>query len=165
MAPQDRESYHGGMFDLALDVRRIPVVLPSASEGPLEAVVFLPFVDPPGSPGLIGRLNDKDAFVPVMVDDKIRLLAKASIAMLACREAPPELSEIERFLARTQALRVRLRGGASVSGTASVFLPDDRSRLSDFLNLPERFFHLATESGTVIVNKDWIESVEPVEAT
>jgi hypothetical protein len=152
------------MLDLALDVRRIPVRLPSGPDGPVEAVLFLAPPDPRGSQGLLGRLNDPDSFVPASMDGKIKLLAKSSLAMFACLEPLEELSELEEFQASSANMRVRLRGGAVVTGLVRLLLPGDRKRPLDFLNLPERFFPLVTESGTVVVNKDWIESVEPSDA-
>jgi len=151
------------MIDFALDVRRIPVRLPAGPEGPVDAFLFLPPTDPRGAQGLLGRLNDADGFVPASVDGAIRLLSKASLAMFACLVPLDELSEFEEFQARPHDLRVRLRGGSVVSGTVRVLLPVDRLRLLDFLNEKDRFFALATESGTVVVNKDWIECVEPLE--
>jgi hypothetical protein len=151
------------MIDFALDVRRIPVQLPAGPEGPAEAFLFLPPTDPRGARGLLGRLNDADGFVPASVGGTIRLLAKASLAMFACLAPLDELSDFEELQARPHDLRVRLRGGAEVSGTVRALLPSDRLRLLDFLNEKERFFALATESATVVVNKDWIESVEPLD--
>jgi len=153
------------MLDLALDVRRIPVRLPAGPDGPVEAVLFLAPPDPRGSQGLLGRLNDPDAFVPASIDGRIKLLAKSSIAMFACLEPLEELSELEELQASSAVMRVRLRGGAMVAGLVRLLLPGDHRRPLDFLNLPERFFPLVTESGTVVVNKDWIESVEPSDAS
>jgi hypothetical protein len=151
------------MAELALDVRRVPVRFPSGPEGPVDAAFFLPPTDPRGAQGLLGRLNDADAFLPVSVSGGIRLWAKSAIAMFASVEPLEELSELESFQARPCALRVRLRGGALVTGTVYVVLPADRPRLLDFLNEKDRFFALATDSGVVVVNKDWIESVEPLD--
>jgi len=149
------------MLDLAVDVHRIPVRIPSATQGPMEAILFLPPPDPRGQQGLVGRLNDSDAFVPASIEGSIRLLAKASLQMLACSEPLPEMLELEEFGASPVGLRVRLRGGAEVSGTVRILLPDDRRRLLDFLNHSDRFFPMATESGVVVINKDWVDSVEP----
>jgi hypothetical protein len=151
------------MLNLTLNVRRIPVRLPAGPDGLVEAVLFLAPPDPRGSQGLLGRLNDHDGFVPASIDGKIKLLAKSSMAMLACLEPLDELSELEEFQASSANLRVRLRGGAVVAGLVRVLLPGDRQRPLDFLNHPDRFFPLVTEFGTVVVNKDWIESVEQLE--
>lgn len=151
------------MIDFALDVRQIPVRLPAGPDGPVDAQLFLPPTDPRGAQGLLGRLNDADGFIPASIGGTIRLVAKSSVAMFACMEPLEELSELEEFQARTRGLRVRLRGGAEVSGVVRILLPADRLRLLDFLNESERFFSLSTESGTVVVNKDWIESVEPMD--
>jgi len=150
------------MLDLAVDVHRIPVRIPAGPQGPLEAILFLPPPDPRGQQGLVGRLNDDDAFVPASIAGSIRLLSKGSLPMLACSEPLPEMIELEEFGASPVALCIRLRGGAEVSGTVRILLPNDKRRLLDFLNHPDRFFPMATDSGTVVINKDWIDSVEPV---
>lgn len=152
------------MLDFALDVRRIAVRLPTGPNGPVDAVLFLAPPDPRGSQGLLGRLNDQDAFIPASIEGKIVLLAKASMAMLACLEPLEELSELEEFHASSANLSFRLRGGAVVAGLVRVLLPGDRRRPLDFLNHPDRFFPLTTDSGTMVVNKDWIESAEPLES-
>jgi hypothetical protein len=149
------------MLDLAVDVRRITVRLLAGLQGPVEAVLFLPPSDPRGPSGLLGRLNDDDAFVPASIDGSIRLLAKSALPLIGCPEPLPEIAEFDELGASRMDLRLRMRGGAEVSGTIRVLLPDDRRRLSDFLNHEDRFFALSTESGDVVANKDWIESVEP----
>lgn len=47
----------------------------------------------------------------------------------------------------------------------AILLPELRERPLDFLNQNERFFALSTPAGTVVVNKDWVEFVEPAEKT
>ena len=151
------------MLDLALDVRRITVNLLGGTATPREVVLFLPPTDPRGPSGLLGRLNDGDAFLPASVDGAIQLLSKASLAAVAPISPLPEDSESEAFAAPSAELLVRLRGGIAFSGSVALVLPQDKKRLLDFLNRPERFFPMATPSGNVFVNRGWIEAVEPRE--
>lgn len=151
------------MMYLALDVRTISAQVATEPEGETDAIVFLPSADPPGSHGLLGRLNDSDRFVPLRVDDKIRLISKPAIRTLSLRATLPEIAELVQLGAKDVPLRIRLRGGATIEGSVAILLPELRERPLDFLNQNELFFALTTSEGTLVVNKDWIEFVEPAE--
>lgn len=148
---------------LAVDVRTISARIFPGADAPSDADVFLPAAEPPGAHGLLGRMNDPDRFVPIRVDSSIRLMAKASIATLTVGFVLPEIQELDELGARDVPLRIRLRDGRSLEGTAAILLPELRGRPLDFLNLSERFFALCAAGGTVVVNKDWVEFVEPAE--
>lgn len=151
------------MIDLAVDVRRLAVRIPRGPRAPLQAELFLPPPDPRGPAGLLGRLNDRDAFVPVSAEGSILLLSKASLPLLECAGPMPELADLDEVAAERIRLLVRLRDGTEVVGTVRAVLPVDRRRLLDFLNHPDRFFAMESDTGIVVVNKAWIESVEPRE--
>lgn len=153
------------MTDFALDVRTIPAQIMTGSEPESDSVIFLPTADPPGAHGLLGRMNDHDRFFPARVGGSIRLLAKASIRTLSVGFVLPEIAEIAALGAKDVHLRIRLREGEAIEGSVAILLPELRERPLDFLNQNERFFALSTPSGTVVVNKDWVEFVEPAEKT
>lgn len=151
------------MMYLALDVRTISVQVATGPEAATEATVFLPTTDPPGSHGLLGRLNDSDRFLPVRVEDRIRLISKPAIRTISVGATLPEIAELVQLGAKDVPLRIRLCGGATIEGSVAILLPELRERPLDFLNQDEAFFALTTPEGTSVVNKDWIDFVEPAE--
>ena len=69
------------------------------------------------------------------------------------------------LVTREEHVQVRLIDGRLIEGRVSMELPDDMNRVSDFLNLPEEFFPLATRTGSVIVNKARIWGVRLFESS
>ncbi|HNY32662.1 MAG TPA: hypothetical protein PKO15_17390 [Fibrobacteria bacterium] len=152
------------MNDLAVDVRTIPVRIFASPDQPTDLDIFLPAADPPGAHGLLGRLNDGDRFLPMRVDGEIRLMAKTAIRALVVGFVLPEIQVLDDLGAKDVHLRIHLRDGRTMEGSAAILLPELRGRPLDFLNLEERFFALTSLGGTVVVNKDWVEFVEPAES-
>jgi hypothetical protein len=146
-----------------LDVRTIPVQVRTESDIASDAVVFLPFAEPPGAHGLLGRMNDPDRFVPTRTGESIRLLAKRTIRTLSVGFELPEITELSDLGAKAVHLRIHLSEGVLVEGSVAILLPELRERPLDFLNQAEPFFALSTPEGTIVVNKDWVDFVEPAE--
>lgn len=111
---------------------------------------------------MLERLNGPESFLPFRWDGDIHLVARSSIRYLAIRALPPEDPERPDRFADPLRLKLRLRNGTDLSGEVHVLLPTLHNRLSDFLNLDERFFALSEKDEVAVVNKDWIESVEPM---
>lgn len=146
---------------LSMDIHELPVGLHLAGREPVRAVLFLHSHGPHGQEGMLERLNGPESFLPFRWDDRIHLVARSSILYLENRETPSENPDLPDRLAAPLRLGLRLRNGTPLSGEVQVLLPTLRNRLSDFLNQKERFFALSSKEGVVVVNKDWIESVEP----
>jgi hypothetical protein len=147
---------------LSMDIHELPVRLHLVSEEPIGATLFLHSHGPRGQEGMLERLNGAESFLPFRWDDRIHLVARSSIVYLQSQDPSPENPDLPDQLADPLRLGLRLRNGAALSGEVHVFLPTHRNRLSDFLNLKECFFALSGKDGVVVVNKDWIESVEPL---
>lgn len=148
----------------ALDIREIPVHLHLGAAAAVEARFFLHQHGRKGKEGLLERLNGPEEFLPVRMGDGVRLVARASIAWMETGdpERESETDDEPDLLATPIGLGVNLRTGHRVEGAIQVLLPDNRNRLLDFLNLREAFFPIAMDGRTAVVNKDWIESVEPL---
>jgi len=151
------------MSILALDIREVPIRLHLGNHPSVAAALFLHQHGPRGPEGLLERLNGPEAFVPVRWDGSIHLVACASISHLETSESPPsDVDHLPDLVIEPTRLKVRLRSGQELTGSIRVLLPDNRNRLLDFLNLKDRFFGLSTDGGLAVVNKDWIESAEPL---
>ena len=151
------------MSILALDIREVPIQLHLGNHPPVAAALFLHQHGPRGREGLLERLNGTEGFIPVRWEGSIHLVGRASISYLETSESPPSDSdELPEVVVEPSYMRLRLRSGQELTGSIRVFLPDNRNRLLDFLNLKDRFFGLSTGAGLAVVNKDWIETAEPL---
>jgi hypothetical protein len=146
---------------LSLDIHELPLRLHLGAPAPIEATLFLHSHGPHGQEGMLERLNGPESFLPFRWNDGIHLVARASIRFLECEAFPTEDPELPDHLAAPLRMALRLRDGAVLAGAVHMLLPSLHNRLSDFLNRNERFFALSGTEGVVVVNKDWIESVEP----
>lgn len=150
------------MSILALDIREIPIQLHLGAKPPVMASLFLHQHGPRGPEGLLERLNGPESFVPVRWDGDIRLVGSTSISYLETSDPPSSQVDIPELVVEPTRMRIRLRSGQELTGSIRVLLPDNRNRLLDFLNLKDRFFGLSTDIGLTVVNKDWIETAEPL---
>jgi len=147
---------------LSMDIHELPVRLHLVDKEPIGATLFLHSHGPRGQEGMLERLNGPESFLPFRWDDRIHLVARRAILFLESKDPSCENPDLPDQLADPLRLGLRLRDGSSLSGEVHVLLPTHRNRLSDFLNLKESFFALSGKDGVVVVNKNWIESVEPL---
>jgi hypothetical protein len=108
-------------------------------------------------------LNREGAFFPVsLANGQVIFVAKAQVAALSYADelGPPDPDR--ETAARHIPLHVMMVGGAEFRGIANSELPPTRARALDFLNLPETFFALLTDSGTVCLNRRHVRAVRPV---
>ena len=59
-------------------------------------------------------------------------------------------------------LEVTMSGGAEFKGFAATELPPNRSRASDYLNSPERFFSVVVAETTVCLNRTHVRGARPL---
>jgi hypothetical protein len=62
---------------------------------------------------------------------------------------------------RSEGAMLRLESGLTIEGRIPMDLPEEFSRLSDFLNFPENFFAVETDDGPVLVSKAHLTSLVP----
>lgn len=98
-----------------------------------------------------------EAFVPVVVEGRVRLYARAAIACLSergtIRPPPEDLVQSQRQVV------VRLRGGTAVAGEVR-YVPDDGRRLQEVLNLAAKSFTVHGAGGLHHVAKAHVVCVE-----
>jgi hypothetical protein len=88
-------------------------------------------------------------------------LAKAQVAALAYQG--PMSHDPERESAALHiGLEVIMIGGDEYRGFAATELPPNRSRASDYLNAPERFFSLVVGETTVCLNRSFVRAARPL---
>lgn len=147
-----------------LDTRETPILLHLGTAPPVEASIFLHRLGPRGQENLRDRLNGSETFLPVRLKgDGIRLVSRTAIAWIGSDRTPSQFDEDPDLQVPPLRFRARMRSGEEIIGEIQALLPDNRNRLLDFLNLKERFFEAHTPEGSAIVNKDWIDTVEPLE--
>ena len=111
-------------------------------------------------------LNGGESFFPALSSDGlVRLLQRDSVSVVS---VPSESeADVEGILAgidgpgaaTIKEIEVLLEDGVVLKGAVEYVMPEDRSRLQDFLNLEERFLSLR-QSGTVhLINKSRIVSI------
>jgi hypothetical protein len=64
---------------------------------------------------------------------------------------------------RRERVTINLEHGRTLVGQIAMDLPDEFSRVSDFLNFPQSFFALETEEGPVLVSKEHVVTLHPHE--
>jgi hypothetical protein len=112
----------------------------------------------------IDILNAAESFFPLRRDDgEVVLVAKNQVATVAC-DGTDEEEGTGAAITRRASVEVRLLTGETVSATVLLEVPEDHSRLLDFLNLwKPRFLPLDTVDGKLLVNRGMIERVRALD--
>jgi hypothetical protein len=113
----------------------------------------------PGSEMVIDLLNDERLYIPFEIaGDKISLLQKESIMMvtLAINEMPNDLPYLSQIFTR-----ICLLSGDDLEGNIFIDLPKTHARLSDFLNLSNRFFYIEVDGQDFLINTKFVKMAMP----
>ncbi len=137
--------------------RQVPVRLHLDSGEIVDGVVFLDFIDVihRGEQTLLDRFNDDYLWFPLKRGEETSIVNRERVVMA---EPGPDLPD-ERVrkhgegVFRRESVTIHLRGERQRSGFIAMDLPDEFCRASDFLNFPQEFFALETETGPVLVAK------------
>lgn len=152
------------MSDYAVLVREVPLEIATAYGSILQATFFLHDNGPRGPERLMERLNDAEMFLPLRTaDGAVQLWRKGAFHRLVCWEPLPELEEYRQAGVRRVSVRIVFPGGETLDGKVALLLPTMRRRVSDLFNHADRFFLMETGNGTVILNKEAVEAVLPLE--
>lgn len=144
----------------------IPASLLLAGGGKLDGEIYVmervPQHAGPETP--LDMLNRPEGFFPFRPKDDgkgILLVAKARAVILSVPR--PEQEDTVRLSAAKQAsLEVKLADGSTVSGWATLELPQHHSRLLDYLNASnEAFFAIATADELHLVNRAHVLFARP----
>jgi hypothetical protein len=150
--------------EFAVMVREVPLEIATEKGGVLQAGFFLHDNGPRGPERLMDRLNDSESFLPLRTSEGvIQLWRKSSFHRIVCWEPLVELEEYRQVGVVKAPLRVFFPGGESLDGQVYLLMPSIRKRVSDLLNGPDCFFLMETESGVVILNKEGIDAVLPLD--
>jgi len=121
-----------------------------------------------GEQTLLDKFNDDYQWFPLRdVDGGVLIVNRNRVVLV---EPGPDLSpDLVRkesgAVFRRESVAVRCDGlGATLHGQIAMDLPDEFCRVSDFLNFPQDFFALETESGPVLVGKQHVVSLRALEA-
>ncbi len=112
----------------------------------------------------IDILNANDLFFPVVrTNGETVLISKDNVLFVTC-DSDRDEEGVRKTLARNVGVEVVLCTGDVVKATAFLEVPEDHSRLLDFLNLSKsRFLPLETATGQLLVNRRMIERVRALD--
>ena len=122
-----------------------------------------------GPETILDRLNSEERLLPFhrAEDDVVMLVSRTEVEYVAAGDEvtvdyvmPPP-----HHVTHQERVRVRFRAGQEVCGILRLELPEDLNRVSDYLNLPEDFFPLATPGEVLLVNKRQITTVRLFDAS
>lgn len=107
-------------------------------------------------------LEDGNKFIPFLVSEsnKVELINKELLKMVegeVVEAADEEMLSIG--LIHIEEITVFFHDNTNISGAFLAEVPPDHSRLSDCLNLPERFMNLKADSRHIHINKGMIKKV------
>lgn len=146
--------------------RKVEVRVHLADGDVRRGCVFLDYIDVihRGEQTLLDKLNDDYDWFP-MSGEALRIVNRGHVVMvepeeglatnLVCKENSP--------VYRRERVTVLLSSGREIEGQIAMDLPDEFSRVSDFLNFPQNFFAVETDRGHVLVSKEHVVSLAPHE--
>ena len=148
--------------------RKVPVVVQLVTGESLAGNVFLDYIDVihRGEQTLLDKFNDEHGWFPVRQDGGVvEVVNRARVMMVEPGlGVTPELVRKESAAVfREEQVTVKLSSEEVLVGRIAMDLPDEFSRVSDFLNFPQDFFSLETDDGPVIVSKRHVVSLVPHE--
>ena len=108
---------------------------------------------------IIDILNSKATFIPLedIHQAGVLFLNKKKVMFLELYER--DLAE-ETMLVPGIRVQVELTNGDILNGDLFLEMPQDRSRVSDYLNFSPSFIYLGREEGDIILNKEFMFSVK-----
>jgi hypothetical protein len=145
-------------------ILRMPVDYVDATlvlhDGERSEVIF--FVPP--NEGIARLISEGAAFVPVMRDAKICIVARAAIACIGVvqRAAPVADEEEGELPSESQRATVKLRSGMMLEGELRWTIVPGEQRTADHLNGPAPYFELRAADRTYFVMKSHVATVQEI---
>ena len=108
---------------------------------------------------ILDILNSKATFIPLedIRKNEVFFLNKRSLMFLELYER--DLTE-ETLLVPEIQVQVELADGQVLNGSLFVEMPQERSRVSDYLNFSPGFIYLGRKEGDLILNKEFMFSAK-----
>lgn len=122
----------------------------------IEGSLFLDFIDPihRGEQTLLDKFNGESPWLPLLTPDGVIVVNRDRTALVEPGEGVPAAMVRRENSPVFRRERVTLRAGdRTLDGQIAMDLPDEFSRVSDFLNFPDLFFAVETADGPVLVSK------------
>jgi hypothetical protein len=111
---------------------------------------------------LLNRPEGFFAFSPTDEGDLV-LVSKAQTVTLSVDRQAPIADPARLSAARMLGVEIALAGGSTLGGWASAELPEEHSRLLDYLNAsPDPFFAVWTHAATHYVNRAFVLYARPL---
>ena len=152
----------------AVPKREVPVKVHLSDGRSSIGSVFLDYIDVihRGSQTLLDKLNGDATWLPMREGSGIAIVNRARVVTVEPTEGmdPDLVRKDSAAVVRRESVSVRLIGERTLSGRIAMDLPDEFSRVSDFLNFPEDFFALETDHGPVLVSKQHVLCLMPHES-
>lgn len=157
-------------MDHVVPKRKVAVLVRLRNGDTVAGHVFLDYIDVihRGQQTLLDKLNDDFPWFPVNGDDTdTEILNRRHVVLVQPgAEVPddlvrPELRETAGGHVRVENVTLRLESDLTLEGEVPMELPEEFSRLSDFLNFPQDFFAIETAHGPVLVSKRHVMSLSP----
>jgi hypothetical protein len=146
--------------------RKMAVRLRLVDGASLSGDVFLDYIDPVhrGEQTLLDLFNKDAAWLPLATPEGIRVVNRDRV--LTVEPGPgvkPEMVRRDNAAVFRRERVVLYLPGLEIGGMIAMDLPDEFSRVSDFLNFPEEFFAVETADGPVLACKSRVSSLAPHE--
>jgi hypothetical protein len=148
--------------------RKVAVLVRLSSGAERRGSVFLDFIDVihRGEQTLLDKFNDDYSWFPFLLSDRgVEIVNRDLVtqvepgegvpAELVCKENSPVF--------RREFVSIGLVDGRHVEGRIAMDLPDEFSRVSDFLNFPQNFFAVETAAGFILISKRHVRTLVPHE--
>ncbi|HEY4486096.1 MAG TPA: hypothetical protein VI702_07250 [Nitrospiria bacterium] len=103
-------------------------------------------------------LNESMAFIPFKTDDGVVLLNVSELVLIRV-PLETEADDLMR-LGKKYTVQLRTTQGKDLQGDIYVNLPEESSRIKDYLNQPARFYTLFRPDAVVYLNRRFILTVQ-----
>lgn len=114
----------------------------------------------PGEQTVEEMFNEPDPFVPLRKKDgQFSIIRKGAITHLRFESPLPPMSS---SLGEEIGIKVHFPGGEFLQGEITLYGPDDKRRLQDFLNITRRFFQITSDAAHYLVNPEMVSEVIPL---
>lgn len=147
--------------------REVPVRIHLAGGEVRPGAMFLDYIDVihRGAQTLLDKLNGDATWFPLRDGGGIEIVNRRRVVLVEPGDGldPALVRRDSAAVFRRETVTVQLAGERTLAGRIAMDLPDEFSRVSDFLNFPEDFFSLETERGPVIVAKEHVMCLLPHE--
>lgn len=145
-----------------VDKTELPVVVFQADGSVMKGVVFLSAraYSHLGQQTLLDLMKEPGAFFPFRSDSGAFCITnKQTITHI--RFAPVEDANTFQSLGDREEVDVKFVGGEQLSGTVTIEMPEERSRLFDFVNAMKGFFLLQNQEAHYLVNVSQVRDISP----